>query len=110
MKKKLGVVVKLSDFDEDEDGSNENKINYNKFFQLAAMKVEQKRTATDAFALFDSSGKGVVTIEDVQRVASELGESFKIAELEEMVNEVDRSGVGLLTTEDFQRIVAKAGL
>ena len=105
MKNLLEVEVKLSDFDQNSEG-----VDYDSFTLLAAKKVNKKRSATEAFGLFDVDGKGVVVLQDLQRVASELGESFELAELEEMVNEVDRSGDGLLTQEDFLRIVAKAGV
>lgn len=80
------------------------------FWKIAAEKFVQKRNASLAFSLFDKDKKGLVLLEDVQRVATELGESYSTEEIEEMVNEADHSGEGLLTLEDFVGIAARIGL
>jgi Ca2+-binding EF-hand superfamily protein len=80
------------------------------FFELAGKKLVQKEQALKAFQLFDTAGKGVVVLEDLQRVASELGEEMTQEEFQEMVDEVDASGEGLLSTEDFVKIAKEIRL
>ena len=72
--------------------------------------MRQRNKANDAFRLFDKDGKGLVCLEDVTRVATELGESYSPEELEEMIHEADPSGEGLIDPEGFFRIVRKLNL
>ena len=94
----LGVDVETSEFHQKET------LDQDEFFSMAGRKLEQKNKAMKAFELFDEHQKGVVVLEDLQRVRDELGESFTSEELEEMIQEVDQSGDGLLTSEDFIKI------
>ncbi|KAI2491454.1 hypothetical protein MHU86_23115 [Fragilaria crotonensis] len=77
---------------------------------FTASKLRQNAKAEAAFALFDKDGKGLVCLDDVARVASELGETFTADELEEMVHEADPSGEGLIDQKGFFRIVRKLNL
>lgn len=61
------------------------------------------------FQLFDTEGKGSIRLEDLRRVASELGIPMKEQELQEMIEEGDRDGDGGVTEQEFTRIMKKAG-
>lgn len=104
MKKALGLRIEAREMPRNE------MITRDEFYSLAGRKLIQKEQALKAFALFDPSEKGVVILEDLQRVASELGEELTVVEMEEMIREVDQSGEGLLTTEDFVKIANVVGL
>lgn len=80
------------------------------FIQFGANKLVQIEKAQKAFSLFDKDGKGVVVLEDLQRVAQELGEDLTHEELTEMVDLADRSGDGLLSPKDFAKIAKKVHL
>ena len=86
------------------------QVSRDDFWSLAGQKLVQQRQAIQAFGLFDAAGKGVVILEDLQRVAAELGEEMTDDELQEMIEEVDRSGEGLLTKEDFIQIAQQIRL
>lgn len=85
-------------------------LDWNAFSRFAASKLRQKDKASTAFTLFDKDGKGLVCLEDVARVATELGEDFTEDELEEMMHEADPSGEGLIDGEAIFRIVRKLNL
>jgi centrin-3 len=47
-----------------------------------------------AFRLFDTEGKGKISLGDLRRVAKELGEALKEEELSAMIEEFDQDGDG----------------
>ena len=80
------------------------------FLRFAADKTMQLEKANKAFQLMDEAQKGVVVIEDLQRVCIELGEDLTEEELVEMIEFVDSTGEGLLSPEHFFRIAHKVNL
>lgn len=54
-----------------------------------------------AFQLFDQGGKGKIDIEDLRRVASELGEGLGDEELTAMIEEFDLDGDGAINEDEF---------
>lgn len=61
------------------------------------------------FSLFDTQDKGVIGLEDLRRVAGELGIPMKDQELREMIEEASRDGDGV-TQQAFSKIMKKCGL
>ncbi|KAF9924652.1 hypothetical protein FBU30_005421 [Linnemannia zychae] len=61
------------------------------------------------FQLFDVECRGSIRVEDLRRVAGELGISIKDHELQEMIEEADRDGDGGVSEQDFARIMKKSG-
>lgn len=57
-----------------------------------------------AFELFDSEGKGVITVEDLRRVARELGEGLEEDEMRAMIEEFDMDGKGGVDKDEFVSI------
>lgn len=80
--------------------------------ELAIKLHVQTQSAIRVFEMLDEAGKGMVVLEDLQRVAPEiLGEDdARDDDLVEMVNQVDPSGEGFLTRDDMIRIARKVGL
>lgn len=54
-----------------------------------------------AFALFDVDNKGVINLDDLRRVARELGEGLQEEELVAMIEEFDLDGDGGIGREEF---------
>jgi centrin-3 len=54
-----------------------------------------------AFTLFDEGGKGSITLDDLKRVARELGEGLEEQELVAMIEEFDLDGDGGINREEF---------
>jgi len=104
MEGKLQIKLELSDF------CGRETIDQTTFNTFAGDKLLQKSKALKAFKIFDSHGKGVVVLEDLQRVAAELEEPVNVEELEEMIQEVDSRCDGMLTPEHFVKIASKVGL
>jgi Ca2+-binding EF-hand superfamily protein len=74
-------------------------------------KYRQQQKAERVFELLDEAGKGVVVVQDLERVAAEImGEDITAEELAEMIQEIDRSGDGLLVIGDIIRLAGLVGL
>ncbi|KAI9769738.1 MAG: Calcium-binding component of the spindle pole body (SPB) half-bridge, partial [Candelina submexicana] len=54
-----------------------------------------------AFELFDEGGKGKINLNDLRRVARELGEGLEEDELVAMIEEFDMDGDGAIGREEF---------
>ena len=54
-----------------------------------------------AFELFDEGGKGKINLNDLRRVARELGEGLEEEELAAMIEEFDLDGDGAIDREEF---------
>ena len=74
-------------------------------FQTIAAGLIAERDPRDeilrAFALFDTEDKGKITLEDLRRVARELGEGLEEEELIAMIEEFDLEGKGGVGREEF---------
>lgn len=57
-----------------------------------------------AFDLFDGDAKGSITLQDLERVARELGEGLQHEELQAMIDEFDMNGDGAISREEFINI------
>lgn len=81
------------------------------FLRFAAAMTIQKEKADKAFSLIDEAGKGVVLLEDLQRVTRDLGEEWTDEELAEMIEFADsKSGEGFITPKHFFKLARKVNL
>lgn len=74
------------------------------FVNLAAQRIharDPKDEILRAFDLFDMDGKGRIELEDLRRVARELGEGLQDEELVAMIEEFDVRGEGGIDREGF---------
>ncbi|KAL9099153.1 MAG: hypothetical protein Q9163_005311, partial [Psora crenata] len=80
---------------------------YQQFQSILAAKI-LARDPTDeilrAFELFDEGQKGKITLADLRRVASELGEGLEEEELRAMIEEFDMDGDGAISRKEFMDI------
>ena len=65
------------------------------------LQRDPKEEVLRAFELFDEGGKGKIDLQDLRRVARELGEGLGEEELTAMIEEFDLDGDGAINREEF---------
>ena len=70
----------------------------------------RRREMNRAFELFDSEGRGVITLSDLRRVARVLGEECSEQDLQEMIDEAAQTRPGQVYLKDFEDIMKRAGV
>lgn len=75
-----------------------------RFTYLMAQRILQRDPRDEilrAFELFDEGGKGKISLDDLRRVARELGEGLQEEELVAMIEEFDLDGDGMIDRDEF---------
>jgi Ca2+-binding EF-hand superfamily protein len=108
----------LSTLDEEKTGS----VEWEMFLQVMALKMahdsesgddateRRQREAARAFELFDSEGRGVITLSDLRRVARVLGEDCSEDDLQEMIDVAAGTRAGQVYMKDFEDVMQRAGV
>ncbi|KAJ4359096.1 Calcium-binding component of the spindle pole body (SPB) half-bridge [Ascochyta clinopodiicola] len=79
-------------------------LSFQSFQSLMAQRILARNPEDEilrAFELFDEGGKGRITLQDLQRVARELGETLGNDELVAMIEEFDLDGDNAISREEF---------
>ena len=75
----------------------------------ARSKKDTREEIDKVFKLFDNEGKGQISVDNLTRVARELGEAMTAEELKEMIDHADKSANGTVSMDDFYRLMMKGG-
>ena len=92
----------------DTDGNGQ--IDFEEFLDMMTARISDKNTKADlerVFKLFDDQRQGFISVENLARVARDLGEDISLDELKEIVQRADLNGDGKLTFEDFYTVMTK---
>ncbi|KAJ2065762.1 hypothetical protein GGI17_000031 [Coemansia sp. S146] len=99
------------------DPANTGKIDYSRlehFISLRYDEADQKQEIMNAFKLFKPDAKDAesarITLVDLQRISTHLGEHIPDDELREMINIADIGETGGVDFADFTRVMRKTGL
>ena len=79
-------------------------LGYSQFQSIMSKKILERDPREEilrAFDLFDEGGKGKINLQDLRRVARELGEGLEEEELMAMIEEFDLDGDGAINREEF---------
>jgi centrin-3 len=79
-------------------------LSFATFQSLLAARILSRNPRDEidrAFDLFDEGGKGRITLQDLTRVARELGEGLSHDELVAMIEEFDMDGDAAISREEF---------
>lgn len=88
-------------------------IGFEDFFAIMSVKMsekDEKEEILKTFKLFDDDDTGSISLNNIKRVAKELGENLTDDELQEMLDEADRDGDGEINEEEFLRMMKKTTL
>ncbi|KAF1912672.1 hypothetical protein BDU57DRAFT_374272 [Ampelomyces quisqualis] len=82
-------------------------LSFQSFQNVMAQRIvarDPQEEIQRAFELFDEGGKGRITLQDLTRVARELGEGLSHDELVAMIEEFDMDGDNAISREEFVNI------
>ncbi|KAJ4371625.1 Calcium-binding component of the spindle pole body (SPB) half-bridge [Neocucurbitaria cava] len=82
-------------------------LSFQSFQTLMAQRIvsrDPQEEIVRAFELFDEGGKGKITLQDLTRVARELGEGLSHDELVAMIEEFDMDGDNAISRDEFINI------
>ncbi|XP_046948236.1 centrin-4-like [Lynx rufus] len=103
--KKEEIKKMIAEIDKEGNGT----ISFEDFFAIMSVKMSEKEEILKAFKLFDDD-TGSITLNNIKRVAKELGENLTDDELQEMLDEADRDRDGEISEEEFLRMMKKTTL
>ncbi|XP_057613223.1 centrin-4 [Chionomys nivalis] len=95
------------------DKEGTGTICFEDFFAIMSVKMnekDEKEEILKAFKLFDDDATGTISLNNIKRVAKELGENLTEEDLQEMLDEADRDGDGEINEEEFLRMMKKTSL
>lgn len=84
-------------------------------FRLCAAKLlanrDPRNEATKVFNMFDYDGDGVISFEDMRRLASDIKEERTMTdeEIQSMIEHLDHEGKGGVNLEEFIQMMEEAG-
>jgi len=96
----------ISDIDKNGTGD----IDFEEFLDLMTVKLGDSDRPEDVqkvFDLFDDDKTGFISIQNLKRVAKDLGENMSDAELLEMIERADSDRDGQISFDDFYSIMTK---
>ena len=82
-------------------------LDFKAFQKVMTQKIQARDPREEvlrAFELFDEGAKGKINLNDLRRVARELGEGLEEEELMAMIEEFDLDGDGAINREEFMAI------
>ncbi len=94
--------------DIDKDGAGE--IDFDEFLDLMTSRLvgsDSKEDIHKIFELFDDDKTGYISLQNLKRVANELGEQMNDAELLEMIERADTDQDGQISPDEFFKIMTQ---
>ena len=104
--KNPAIFQMIADFDTDENG----QIEFDEFLDMMTARISDRNTRDDlkrVFNLFDEERKGHISVDNLRRVARELGEEISEEELKEIIQRADLDADKQLTFDDFYAVMTK---
>jgi len=103
----LDRLLASPDFQQIQDSRDDKQITQGEFIQILTNSTAPSEEGDEMrrlFALFDIDNKGYINVNDLRRIADELGECMGEEELEEMIQRAT-SREGQVTLEDFEAVM-----
>ncbi|KAJ1676740.1 Calcium-binding component of the spindle pole body (SPB) half-bridge, partial [Spiromyces aspiralis] len=91
--------------------TKDGHISYEEFDKVASQLISERDPIEEyrkAFRLFDESGSGKITVNNLRRIAKELGEDMDDDELQAMIEEFDFDQDGAISEEEFIKIMVES--
>ncbi len=104
--KNPAIYNMIKDIDENGNGV----IEFDEFLDMMTARISDVNPKEDlerVFKLFDDDRTQEISVDNLKRVAKELGEDIHEEELKEIVMRADLDGDGKLSFEDFYQVISK---
>lgn len=104
--KNPAIFNMISDMDQDGNG----EIEFEEFLDMMTARISDKNTKEDlerVFKLFDEDRTGEISVENLKKVARELGEDISEEELKEILLRADLDNDGKVKFDDFYEVIVK---
>jgi len=101
------IYEMITKLDKDKSGD----IDFEEFTELMLSSTDKKDTKEDimhVFNLFDHDASGKITLEDLRRVADELGEEITDEELRNMIARADTNEDNAISKDEFLAIMLRS--
>jgi Ca2+-binding EF-hand superfamily protein len=95
---------------QDIDNNCNGEVDFDQFLELLTSRLAGSDTRDDIqkiFELFDDDKTGYISLQNLKRVAHELGENMDDAELLEMIERADLDHDGQISPEEFFTIMTQ---
>jgi len=92
------------------ENMRDGEIDFDGFLDMMTARISDTDSREDimkVFRLFDDGDSGKITMENLRRVARELGETMTEAELKEMIDRADLNGDGVISPDEFFNVMTK---
>ena len=104
----------IADLDKDKDGAGD--IDFDEFLNIFTLQIgagdgtggQSREDMAKIFNLFDVEKTGYISLNQLKRIARELGETMSDAELLEMIERASSRDDGLVSLDDFCNILSNA--
>lgn len=86
------------------------EIDFDGFLDMMTARISDTDSRDDilkVFRLFDDDDSGFISLQNLERVARELGETMSPQELNEMIQRADLDGDGVISEDEFVNIMTK---
>lgn len=100
------IYQMIKDIDKDGNGD----IDFDEFLDLMTSRLagsDSKEDVQKIFELFDDDKTGYISLQNLKRVAQELGENMDDSELLEMIQRADADQDGQISSEEFLTIMTQ---
>ena len=87
------------------------RVDFQQFLEILILKMSERDSPSEldkAFALFDVNADGFIDLEDLEKVAAELGEEMSREELQEMIRGANKGDAGYVNPINFAAILNKS--
>ena len=91
-------------------GPIDGEVDFDEFLEMMTSRLAGSDTKEDIqkiFELFDDDKTGYISLQNLKRVAHELGENMDDAELLEMIERADLDHDGQISSEEFFTIMTQ---
>ncbi|XP_043195790.1 neo-calmodulin-like isoform X1 [Amphibalanus amphitrite] len=90
------------------DQEGMGQIEFNEFLQVMARKMAGMATEEElkeAFKVFDKDKDGFLSVSELRRIMTSMGEKLTKAEVEDMISEADKNGDGRINYREFVQVL-----